>query len=59
MEIYAIKDLKKNKVADFFMEQWGSTEMVISSCILQYKNTESCKEKVHSIAMDNTDSKLI
>lgn len=31
MEIYAIKDLEKNKVTEFFMEHWGSTEMVISS----------------------------
>jgi len=31
MNIYAIEELKKNKILDFFKLHWGSTEMVISS----------------------------
>lgn len=31
MNIYAIEELKKNKIIDFFKSHWGSPEMVISS----------------------------
>jgi ribosomal protein S18 acetylase RimI-like enzyme len=31
MNIYAIEELKKNKIIDFFKLRWGSPEMVISS----------------------------
>ncbi|MCM3706818.1 MULTISPECIES: GNAT family N-acetyltransferase [Cytobacillus] len=33
MKIYAVKDLPENIVIEFFKQQWGSTEMVISSGI--------------------------
>lgn len=31
MKIYAIEDLPKTKIIEFFKLHWGSTEMVISS----------------------------
>lgn len=33
MEIYALGNLEKDKIKDFFTKYWGSTEMVISSGI--------------------------
>lgn len=50
MKIVDISEIKKYRITDFFMKQWGSPEMVISS------GTFQCDELDGFVALDGGDN---